>query len=640
MIDPKGAADVLSETIHKDIKHEHYPRVVKHAAQNKRLITGEGLEIDLQHIVSRETEEQFKLRKKLFYPLAPAICHRVDVPFMKVHRALGTIENLTYKGGKNEKNEGKIKVAMDEFWGDEDLSDYFADRFRELNRQDPNAFVVVEFDAFDPVEEVAQPYPFEILSHQAINWKKANNKIEWVIGKFPHTYNDDSGNPLEGERFLMYFGDVLDFRQVHMREGVDYKNYQPTTEPQTVIIGNKAYEARLFTPYAEAQEKKFQGFQCGHMKDPATNGETYISYLQHGYNRMMDTLKSGSEHSLVMALQAHPQVYMYLPACEGEKASDGTLQACSNGQNFKTGKTCGKCGGTGKSIPTSVLDVMVFDLPDDFADRGLADLSKMRHMFSPDVGIITAIRDHLRDLEDQTVRDIFTSLQHQRGKVTATATEVNAETEAMNDSLHPYARKVSTARTATVYAIAAFVDADKDLEYTHKFPEDFRLAPLGALLDDLAKANTAGASPTVLELLEDDVVAKKLRDRPYEILQYEVKKKFRPLANLSSAERSTAMSSPEFAESDKVLLLYENEIYRVLNLTDNFWEKEESAQKVLIDAEVKKTIERIRAEKVIEVDFAKEMMGGGSGSGDEEDEDPKAKPGDKKTVKPAPFGKQ
>lgn len=638
MIDPVQATDILIETIHKDLRHEHYVRVVAHAAQNMRLITGEGLEKDLHHIVSRETDKQFALRKKLFFPLAPAICHRVDVPFSKVHRALGTMESILFKGGKNEKNEKKIAEAMDEFWGDEDMSDYFADRFRELNRQDPNAFVMIEFEPFDPLTEVAKPYPFEVLSHQAINYQKTNNKVDWMIAMLDHKYKDLQGHKHDGHRFLMYFGDVLDFRQTYMREDAR-DTFDPNSEELQVIkIGNKAYECRILHPYAEDQEKRFQGFQCGHLKDPYTNGDTFISYLQHGYNRMMDTLKSGSEHSLVMALQAHPQIYMYLPPCEGAKEADGSMTACSGGKTLM-GKTCTACGGSGKQVPTSVLDVMVFDLPDDFSDRGVADLSKMRHMFSPDVAIITAIREHLRDLEDQTVRDIFTSLQHQRGKVTATATEVNAETEAMNDSLHPYARKVSTARTVAVYALASFVDAEKDLEYTHKFPEDFRLAPLGALLDDLAKATTAGASPIVRELIEDDVVAKKLRDRPAELKMYEVKKKFRPLANVSPQEKAAAMGSGDVAETDKILLLYEGEIYRVLNLVEGFWDKAETAQKELIDKEVQKVLERVRTEKAIAVDFASEMMGSGSGE-EEEGQFPKGKdPKAKKTVKPAPFVK-
>lgn len=634
MTDPKEASDVLSNTILKDLRHEHYARCVAHAAQNKRLITGEGLENDLHHIVSRESKAQFTLRKKLFFPLAPAICHRVDVPFMKVHRALGTIESIEYKGEKNEKSEAKVRKAMDEFWGDEDLSDYCSDRVRELNRQDPNAYIIVEFDDFDHITNVAKPYPFEILSHQAINWKKTNNTIDWVIGEFPHTYKDELGNDHDGHRYLMYFGDVLDFRQTYLRDNAT-KEFDPkSTEVQYVTIANKCFEAKILSPYGEGQEKRFQGSQAGHMKDPATNGETYISYLQHGYNRMMDTLKSGSEHSLVMALQAHPQIYMYLPPCEGEKGSDGVLQACSSGTNFKTGKQCAKCGGSGKSIPTSVLDVMVFDLPDNFTENGVADLSKMRHMFAPDVAIIKEIREHLRDLEDQTVRDIFTSLQHQRGQVTATATEVNAETEAMNDSLHPYARKVSTIRTTIVYTIAAFVDAEKNLEYTHKFPEDFRLAPLGALLDDLAKATTAKASAMVRELIEDDIVAKKLRDRPFELLQYEVKKKFRPMSNLEPQEKAAAMGAGDIAESDKILILYENEIYRNLNNVKDFWKMAEDAQKTLIDEEVEKVMERVKAEKVIDVDFSNEINPPDPALG--------GKPGDPKQVKKgkaAQFGK-
>ncbi len=111
-------------------------------------------EINIHNYAYRE----FKLRKKLFFPLVPAVCHKCDVPFTKVHRALGTIESIKWEGEKSAtKKEAALKKAMDGFWGDEDLSDYFAERFRELNRLDPNAFIIVEFGEFNHAEKRAQP---------------------------------------------------------------------------------------------------------------------------------------------------------------------------------------------------------------------------------------------------------------------------------------------------------------------------------------------------------------------------------------------------------------------------------------------------------------------------------------------------
>lgn len=607
MIEAPEAASLLIDTIRHDKRHVHYPRVVAHADFNKRIITGEGLEVDLQQVISRETPEQFKLRKKVFFPLAPAICHRADVPFAKVHRAQGAIERILWKGEKNEKSLARLSKAIDGFWGDEDLSDYMADRFRELNRMDPNAWIIVEFDPFDAVVTTAKPYPLEITSHEAINWSKVKNTPEWVIGRFPVKYKSSTGHDMDGERFVMYFGDVLDFTQVETDSDAPTE-FNPRLKVQRITIDKRTFLVTMFQPYAPGQTKIFQGVQPGHLKDPKTHGQTYISYLHHARNRMLDTLKAGSEQSLVFALQAHPQVYMYLPPCPGEQPEPGEpSMPCSNGKNLKTGITCGKCNGSGKSIPTSVLDVMVFDLPDNFTEDGVPDLSKLKHTFAPDVEVIKLLREHLKDLEDQCIRDIFTSLQHQRGQVVATATEVNAETEAMNDSLHPYARKVSTARTTIVYVSASFVDAEKDLEYTHKFPEDFRLAPLGAYLDDLAKARTAQASTVIIETIEDDVMAKKMRDRPLELRQYQVRKQFRPLSHLSAPERAAALAGTDVAESDRTLLLYENEVYREVGKDGDFWYKEMDAQKVLIDAQVQKILERVRKERVIEVDFEREV---------------------------------
>jgi hypothetical protein len=614
MIDPKEASEILTDTILHDKRHLYYDRVCKLADMYERFITGEGLENDLQHIVSRETEQQFQLRKKLFFPLVPAICHRADVPFTKVHRAQGTIESMNFGGKKSAQHEKNLKAAMDGFHGDEDLTDYMADRFRELNRVDPNAYIIVEFEPFDPVTKKARPYPLEISSSQAINWSKSNNKIDWMIAKFDHTMVDRDGKKMEqiGERYVMYFGHVLDFREVIPSEvdGTQLDAFVPKRstdrKPQLVKIGGKLFECRLMHPFDPSQEIRFQGTQPGHLKDPKTKGETYISYLHHAKNRMLDTLKSGSEHSLIMSLQAHPQIWMYLDSCEGERNDQGRREPCSDGRNIRTGTTCTRCNGSGKNIPTSVLDIMYVDMPDDLSQ--LQDLSKMMHHFSPDVALITAVRDHLRDLEDQSVRDIFTSLQHQRGKTTATATEINVDSDAMNDALHPYARKVSTSRTVIVEVMAAFVDADKNLTYTHRFPDDFRLAPLAVLLDDLGKAKSADASPMLRELIEDDAVAKKLRDRPLELRQYQVRKMFRPLRHLPPAERATAMANGEVVETDRILYNYEPEVYRVLGKDEAFWFRDEEAQKKLIDEQVQAILKRVREEKAAEIDFAAEMQ--------------------------------
>ena len=620
MIDPKAASDILIDTILNDKRHTHYKRVNDLREMYRRFITGEGLENDLQHIIQRETEDQFKLRKKLFFPLVPAICHRCDVPFTKVHRALGTIESIEYQGEQSSTKEKALKQAMDGFWGDEDLGDYFSDRFRELNRLDPNAYIMVEFGEFDNVTARAQPYPLEVSSKQAIHWSKTNNRVDWMIGKFDHTMLDSADKPTEGERYVMYFGYILDFRQVLVPDRDPATAFDPTVStkfrPQLVRIGAKTFECRLLQPFTQGQTIRFQGTQPGHLKDPYTDGETFISYLQHAKNRMMDTLKSGSEHSLIMSLQAHPRIYMYLPTCEGEREEDGRSRICDHGKNPVTGATCKRCAGSGKNIPTSVLDIMYLDMPD--GDKPLEDLSKMMHMFSPEVELITAIRDHLRDLEDQAVKDVFTSLQHQRGKVTATATEVKVDSDAMNDALHPYARKVSTSRTLIVEVCAAFVEADKGLQYTHRFPEDFQLTPLSVLLEDLQKAKTADASPMLRELIEDDAVAKKLRDRPFELLQYNVKKKWRPLRHLTQAEILSAVENGTAGETDMVLRNHESAIYLELGRDANFWYRDEQAQKVLIDKEIAKVLQRLKDEKAAQIDFAAEMAGG-SGDGGQED---------------------
>lgn len=607
MPQPNEAWPILWDTVKHDRTHPFYDDVVEYANLCTALISGEGCKDLLQQIVTRETGEQFQLRGKLFYPLPPSICAKARVPFTQVTRVDGTITETSWEGetGPDNPKKKKLTDAFDKFYGERSFEDYLNERFLDLNRTDPNAFVVVEFEPFDPVSDRAKPYPLEIFSDQAINYGKTFDRVDWLIAKFPHTYTDTQGNSVEGKRFVMYFGWVFDMRQIEHDEKLPEIAVMPdgkSNPPAKFRINTESYELITNAPFSNRQKPEFQGLQVGHKHHPDVKKPWYVSSIHPGINRMLSTLKAGSEEGLVWALLAHPRLFMFLPKCEGDAEND---DSCIDGKSRKTGKNCAVCNGAGRRLPSGVLDAMTFPLPDSKEEVAVA-LKDMVHHHSPDVAIIQALSEHLRKIEEEALHDIFTSTTHERGKVTATATEIGVDAEARNNAVLPYARKYSHAFGKLGRITAAFVDADKGLTIRKSIPEDLGMESLQQMLANLQVAKPVG-SPDIVGHLDERIMVKMLTNRPLELKKYHVRKRFRPLTSVSEDMRASAIASGDVTLYDKTLLLQENEIYAAMDTIPNFYYLEESEQAKLIRAKVEEIMDRIKEEKANDIDFQSEM---------------------------------
>ena len=605
MIDQVKAATIVTDTIRDGLRHKWYDRTVSLADLYTKLFTGEGAEDLLRQIVTRESEVQFKLRKKLFFPIPPAVCKKARVPFSKVPKADGVVEEITYDGKDTSKRK-RLDTALDGFHGEENLDDFMADRYLDMNLTDPNSYVIVEFAGFDPAREVASPYPLEITSMQCINKGVTNNATEWIIGKFSIVYEvkkvDGTVTKMPGDRFVMYFGMIYDLQQIEFNE--DYPAaIDPSLKDQNVSIGKASFRVRLLNPFSARQKPEFQGICTGHVKDVFTGGESFVSVLHNAKYRMLETLKSGSEGSLVLALTAHPQVFQYLEPCKGEGDFEGVYYGCVKGNCIETGNKCSKCGGSGKMLPTSVLDAMYFDLPDDAVRNGeqLMDLAKVKHYSAPDVAIIEALWGILGKLEDKCLQDIFTSVSLNQDPKFETATKVSIDEEAQNNAVYPYGRKWATVKVKIVRMVAMFTDSDKGLNYTCKVPSRLQLAPFEVIMERVSKAKSIG-SPMLYDMMERDAVANKLSERPLEMKKYEVRKRFRPLEGITPEQKrefSTLISLNE-----QVMLAYENEIYLAMDDVMGFYYMEVGQQRELLKVKVDEIIARIKKSKAQDADFS------------------------------------
>lgn len=609
MITNEQAAEHLRATIADGARHRYYERTVELAVKYMRLITGEGIDKILHQFVERESAKQFETRKKFLFPIPPSVCHRAKVPLTKVPKADGLVDRVAYTGEGSDERNKSLQDALDNFYGDENLDDYMSDRFLDLNMQDPNAYVITEFDAFDPDREKAKPYPLEVSSAECVNKGLENNTTKWIIGRFPWTYVERVENGKEikmmGERYVMYFGYIWDLRQVK-HDDSHPKALNPTLKQQFVNFNGKSFEAILKNPFSDRQKPEFQGICVGHIKDPKTKGETYVSVIHSAVPRMLKTLKADSENTLIMALLAHPEVFEYdSKVCPGDPEHG---YSCMDGQCHETGEACTVCGGTGnKPHSTTALEGKRFDLPPNPTREDLIPLSELKYFHSPGTDIPTMLTKYLADLEDQCLRDIFASVSLDAQPDFSTATKVNIDEEAQNNVIYPYGRKWATVKIKLVRMCAMFVDADQGLEYQCIAPRQLRLAPLGALVEELGKANNSGADRFTVQGLDRDIAAKKYAEQPLQLRMYEVRRRFRPLQGVSKEERSIALNEGLITLADKVLMVHEDAIYRNLNLIQGFWDLAPEQQKILIDREVQQLIDQIKADKATNVDFSGEM---------------------------------
>lgn len=602
---PNEAWPILADTVRYNRRHAYYDETVEYADLCTKLISGEGCADLLQHIVSRETGQQFELRRKLFFPIPPAVCSKARVPFTEVTRVDGTITELSWDGNEDGPLKERLSDAMDKFWGERSFNDYMDERFLDLNRTDPNAFVVVEFSPFDHRVETAQPYPLEIFSEQAINYGRTFDRVDWLIAKFQHQYRTAKGDLRDGNRYVMYFGWVLDMQEIEFDETmVEMPDQIPDllSPPTRVRINGQCFQVILREPFTVKQRPEFQGVQVGHCSNPDVQVPTWVSTIHPGIQRMLSTLKSGSEHALVMALMAHPKLYMFLPKCEGDTASN---IACMKGHDPATGKQCSVCHGSGKRLPSGVLDALVLDQPES-AEEFVVPLADMAHYHTPDTGIIKAIDDYLVRLEEDALRDIFTSVQHKREKATATATEITTDADAKSNAVLPYARKYAHAWSKLGRIIAAFVDADKGLVVRKSIPEDLAMESLGELLLSMQVAKPV-ASPDVISLIDERIMVKSLKGRPLDLRKYHVRKYFRPLSAVAEDMRKSAIDNGDVTMREKVLLLYESEVYGAMDDIEGFYYKSRDEQRKLIDSKVQEIVDRIKEEKALDVDFEGEM---------------------------------
>lgn len=488
----------LTEIIRGNLKHRDYERVTKLAETYYKMDSGDGIDDLLKQVVKRETLEDFQMRKDITKSTVPPTIGSTKLTFQKAVREAPVRRDIYWDGSDDDKKKAEFEKFISEYWGDASLEDFLEYAFVTYNYIDPNAFLITEFDEFDPKKEKAKPYPFIATSEQCVMFEMKNNILEYLVVKLPIKYKTEAGEA-DGFKYTIYLGmDTITFTQV---------------EAGGVEIEKNHYEVQYFTP----KNTKVPARRFGYKRDTVTQGRTFISIFHDTIPYLDKTLKVDSELDLSMAMTAFPQRITYSNPCPD----------CHGSMIDKSGQVCGLCNGTGRSgVHNSVMDVIELDMPRD--PTMMIDLEKMLVYKSPPIDLLKFDKEYIQYLQSMVFVVIFSKEQITRHELVNTATEINITEDNVNDTLSPFAKSLSTMWKFVVKDIATYTDNNKGLTVEHKYPKSFKFKTIAELMADLKAGKDANASTSTIAKIEDDINEKLYIDQPEDLKIINIKNSFNP----------------------------------------------------------------------------------------------------------------
>ena len=532
-------------------KHADYQRTVDLAKEYKAHVSGVGIDDYLKRFAKREDEEMFEQRKRLTNSISQSVASSLQKPFYKVARNKNIKKKFTLKGDKN--REEIVQKMISGFYGTNELNTkgldfWLKNRFIELTFTDPNAFVVIEWEA-KPENVPLEPYPYEVNSIDAYDYTYKHGVLNELFTRQSETiiYLDKDGAEKEKvvDAFTLYeIGSSL--------KGVEYcpkyfeaKGIVIDETRQMTFVEN---EIHFIATYNETNLDFIPAFRVGYIRDTATDGRTFVNPFESAMPYFRKALKAVSELDLSITLHTFPQKLQYVTKCKGK----GTKK-CNNGMVSGTQTVCSECKGSGLQIHTSGQDAIYFPLPD--TPDEMFDLDKILVYKQPPIDLIKFQDEYVRNLKKDAHLSVYNSNMFlaEDPQFAKTATEVNTNTQGIFDTLFPYTEKFSEVWKTAVKVFVRLSGFLTDFEIIHIFPTDLEIKTVAVLMAELKLANESEAPSYFRDAILEEIANQVYEGDELGREKHFTRHKFFPFSGKTETEIQFLMASPYVSNFTKVL---------------------------------------------------------------------------------------
>ena len=532
-------------------KHADYQRTVDLAKEYKAHVSGVGIDDYLKRFAKREDEEMFEQRKRLTNSISQSVASSLQKPFYKVARNKNVKKKFTLKGDKN--REEIVQKMISGFYGTNELNTkgldfWLKNRFIELTFTDPNAFVVIEWEA-KPENVPLEPYPYEVNSIDAYDYIYKHGVLNELFTRQSETiiYLDKDGAEKEKvvDAFTLYeIGSSLKVVE-YCPKYFEAKGIVIDETRQVTFVEN---EIHFIATYNETNLDFIPAFRVGYIRDTATDGRTFVNPFESAMPYFRKALKAVSELDLSITLHTFPQKLQYVTKCKGK----GTKK-CNNGMVSGTQTVCSECKGSGLQIHTSGQDAIYFPLPD--TPDEMFDLDKILVYKQPPIDLIKFQDEYVRNLKKDAHLSVYNSNMFlaEDPQFAKTATEVNTNTQGIFDTLFPYTEKFSEVWKTAVKVFVRLSGFLTDFELIHIFPTDLEIKTVAVLMAELKLANESEAPSYFRDAILEEIANQVYEGDELGKLKHFTRHRFFPFSGKTETEIQFLMSSPYVSNFTKVL---------------------------------------------------------------------------------------
>ena len=532
-------------------KHADYQRTVDLAKEYKAHVSGVGIDDYLKRFAKREDEEMFEQRKRLTNSISQSVASSLQKPFYKVARNKNVKKKFTLKGDKT--REEIVQKMISGFYGTIELNTkgldfWLKNRFIELTFTDPNAFVVIEWEA-KPENVPLEPYPYEVNSIDAYDYTYKHGVLNELFTRQSETiiYLDKDGTEKEKvvDAFTLYeIGSSLKVVE-YCQKYFEAKGIIIDETRQVTFVEN---EIHFIATYNETNLDFIPAFRVGYIRDAATDGRTFVNPFESAMPYFRKALKAVSELDLSITLHTFPQKLQYVTKCKGK----GTKK-CNNGMVSGTQTVCSECKGSGLQIHTSGQDAIYFPLPD--TPDEMFDLDKILVYKQPPIDLIKFQDEYVRNLKKDAHLSVYNSNMFlaEDPQFAKTATEVNTNTQGIFDTLFPYTEKFSEVWKTAVKVFVRLSGFLTDFELIHIFPTDLEIKTVAVLMAELKLANESEAPSYFRDAILEEIANQVYEGDELGREKHFTRHKFFPFSGKTETEIQFLMASPYVSNFTKVL---------------------------------------------------------------------------------------